>query len=150
MLKFATEAWTDVEAEIAVLAEWHWREMPYDSNIPLKIASEVYRRCHEAGELHVLTARDGTALVGYFVSSVRFHPHYGFKVAAMDAYFLLPTYRRGSRGLAFFSAMERELSKLGCKLLLCLSRLDNGGAARAILQHLEWNPTRTVWEKRLP
>lgn len=149
MLTFAAERWRDIEREILPLAQEHWAEMPFDSEVPLSVALGSYRGLDDDARLHVTTARFEGLLVGYFVLFLTRHPHYDILTGSMDVYFLKPEFRKAANGLKLFRAMEDQVKSRGVRYLLATTRLDRGESASHVFQRLGWNDARIVWEKRL-
>src|SRR5258708_36141011 len=59
-----------------------------------------YKLLDDAGKLHVLTARDGGKLVGYYVLLVDHNLHYRSVVTVMDdVHYLAPEYRKWRTGI---------------------------------------------------
>lgn len=88
-----------------------------------------------AGILHILTMRVGANLVGYYMAFILPHPHYQDSglMAITDAYYVLPEYLSGGRGMQLFVEAEQSLKKRGvvkaylsCKIHKDLSELFEG------------------------
>lgn len=89
-----------------------------------------YKTMHDAGMLHLCTARDESGrLVGYYLNILIDLPHYRHvKAAVSDIFFILPAYRRGTVGARLFKFMADEVVKAGCKTVKahCKSYHDIG------------------------
>jgi GNAT superfamily N-acetyltransferase len=78
---------------------------------------DVYGRLDAAGRLHVLTAREGSRLVGYFVGVTGPNMHYRTVIGGHeDMYWLAPEYRRGMAGARLIIEAERMLRRKGARL----------------------------------
>lgn len=102
MLRFAVEsfasAYSDPDAK--ALLQKHWQEIAKAKDLFRLAPDETfYAEADKQGKLLIITARDGTALVGYFVWIVFKHPHYKDVIMAQeDIHFLLKDYRKGLNG----------------------------------------------------
>jgi hypothetical protein len=149
MLTFAVERWKDIQGEIEPLLNLHYAEMPFDIDVPLAIDKDAYRNLDEAGKLHILAARHGERLVGYFAAFIGRHLHYNLLTAAMDVYFLRADHRRGGNGVLLFIAFEKSLRLRGVEFALATARLDRDPAAQSIFEAMGWEISRVVCQKRL-
>lgn len=149
MLSFAEESWFDIRESLTRLTALHWKEMPFDDDIPLSLDHDLYVRLASIGRLHVTTARAGGKLVGYFACFLGRHPHYDVLMASMDVYYLESAHRNAGNGIGLFLAMERLVKARGVRYLLATARLDKDHNASRIFERLGWNRARTVYEKKL-
>lgn len=112
MVSIKTETWKAIDGEIEEVAASHWAELALDKLLFQRdLDHERYLKMDELGLMHVVTARDGSRLVGYIICFVMPHMHYKSSglVALADMYFLLREYRKGGLGLRMFREMERGL-----------------------------------------
>jgi L-amino acid N-acyltransferase YncA len=116
-LTFAVEKWRDVEKEILQIIDRHWLEIAVNrEKIHLDVDCATYRQMDDLGMLHVVTAREGGELAGYYVSIIRPHPHYRSTMFAFqDAFFVVPEHRRGTMGIDFVRFMEQAVKAAGAK-----------------------------------
>lgn len=135
--------------DLAPIVAEHWKEMPFDPDLPLSLHQSMYEIMDVADRLLIVTVRDGGRLVGYFANFVSRHPHYDLLTAAMDVYFLLPEYRNAVNGLRLFRAMEEACRKRGVEYMLATARLDRGPVAMKMFERLGWAPARMAYQKRL-
>ena len=115
-LSFQVEEWAPFYADAKPLMRQHWEEIALDRDvIPLALDEAKYQKMSDDGILHVLTAREGSLLRGYYLAFVLPHTHYATsgKMAFTDIYFLQPSARTGSNGIRLFEEAERTLRELG-------------------------------------
>lgn len=148
-MRFRSERWADVEAELMPLALRHWREMPFDERLPVAPQPGWYADVDSNGKLDVVTARADGQLVGYFITFLSRHPHYDLLVGTMDVYYLVPEERKASAGIQLFAAMLESLKARGVQYSLTTSRLDRDKNAAPILKYFGYKPARIIHEKRL-
>ena len=113
---FQVERWADFWRDCQELTPIHWAEAALDKDfIKLSILPENYQMCDEKGILHIVTARYGGKMVGYFIANVVVHPHYkeAGLMAFTDMYFIHPDYRRGGTGAKLLIEVERTLKARG-------------------------------------
>ncbi len=104
----------DLFFEMKPLLERHWDEIALKEAFgPVDIDENGYRALHDCGMLHITTARDGGALIGYAVYFVMHNFHYKTRtVAESDVFFLLPEYRKGLAGVRLLREADRALSEI--------------------------------------
>ena len=100
--------------ELPFLFEAHWRAIASDKGvIKLEPAWDQYLAMEQAGQLHVMTVRDGSALVGYFFAKVCPHLHYASSLTAWsDIFFILPQFMKGLAGGVRLRRLIREVEKM--------------------------------------
>ena len=149
MLTFQVERWNQIRGELDPVMKDHWEEMPFDPALPLRLDEEFYAAMDRMGKLHVVTARDGPRLVGYFIGFLCRHPHYEIQVANMDVYFLLPEYRKAANGVRLFMEFEKTAKARGVGFLLATARSDQNRSAELIFERLGWKLARALYSKRI-
>lgn len=112
---FQQEKWLDCVDEMRELWPEHWAELAIDRDkIKLGCDEEKYANGDAQGFLHLITARAGGKIVGYYYGMLMNHLHY--KDAGLmcysDVYFLKPEYR-GLAGLRFMLAIIESLKERG-------------------------------------
>jgi hypothetical protein len=113
---FHVEQWRDFYPEAKPLMQEHWEEIAIDrEQIPLSLNEERYQQISDAGILHILVAREGAELAGYYIALVLPHIHYqdAGLMAFTDIYFLRPQFRKGHAGVQMFVEAERTLREAG-------------------------------------
>lgn len=85
----------------------HWQELGLDLDLRGDPDFDKMSMLEKAGMWHVLTARHEGKLVGYLWALISPHLHYRNSglMLIVDAYFVLPEYRRGT-GLGLLKFME--------------------------------------------
>lgn len=107
--------------------------------VPLEPNWERYESLERDGAYHILTCRDGDALVGYAAWFITRNIHYEKIVdAANDIFFIAPDYRRGALGIKLFTESERMLREFGVRRIGVHIKTHNGleAAPRKILERL--------------
>jgi hypothetical protein len=118
-LNFKWERFSEIGQEFLPVWKQHWQEVgvfkeenPFDPNWDLYFGADI------AGNLHVLTVRDGSLLVGYVFNFIFPHPHFmSTPWATVDGIWLHPAYRAGWTGVKMLIENERGLRLLGVKML---------------------------------
>ncbi len=116
MLTFQQEKWADCVAEMRALWPKHWIELALDrEKVGLACDESKYEQGDAIGCLHIVTARDNGALVGYYYGMLMGHLHY--KDAGLmcysDVYYLKPQHRKGANGAKFLAAILDSLKARG-------------------------------------
>lgn len=146
---FAVEKLVPAFDEIEALIVEHYREIAlFKDKVPLVPKWDTYRQIEEAGKIHFCTARDKESggLIGYYISIVDTHLHYGETLHAMlDIYFIKPEYRRGTTGIRLFQFMEEEMKKLGVQVIYTGVKLSND--ISAVWERLGYQPVETKHAK---
>lgn len=119
MIEYGVERLAECLEEIKPLLLDHYKEVAmYQDSIELNPDYDKYLSMDEAGLLHVVTARDDSRLVGYFISFVLPHIHYkDHKYAANDILFLDKEYRNAKAGVGLFSYAEDRLKEEGVSVM---------------------------------
>lgn len=118
MLTFQVEKWLDCVDEMRPLWPEHWRELALNQEqIALGVDEAKYEQGEAMGCLHIVTARAGGKLVGYFYGMLMNHLHYrdAGLMCYSDVYFLKPEYRRGLNGVKFLRFIEASLKGRGVR-----------------------------------
>lgn len=101
------------------------------------------------GILLILTARDESRLVGYYLAFVFPHVHYETSglMSFTDVYYLKPEYRRGETGAVLFAEAERVLRERGVTkaYLSCKVHKD----MTPLFEALGWTKTDYCFAKML-
>lgn len=149
MVSFQVERIEDLRAEAEPLLARHWEEIALDKDtVPLDPDWESYARIENAGALHITTARDGAALVGYACYALGRNLHYrSLFMAESDIFWLAPEYRKGMTGVKLLKAAERFLAQIGVNKIVNKVKLHNdvGG----IFEHLGYRAIERVYAKRI-
>ncbi len=147
MIVYAVEKWRDAAPEMEPILFQHWKEIALGHDkVPLDIDRDKYNALCDSGILHIVTARDNGALIGYHVCMVVGHLHYKSTLHGMtDVYFILPEYRKGFTGIRLFKYVEAELKRIGVKKLFTATKkhLDMG----KVFEHLGYTATETTYTK---
>lgn len=142
MITFQTETFHDMIDELKPILPIHWQELALDhAEVPLDPDYDLYLALENAGQLHLCTARDNNALIGYFVTFVQNHIHYKSTVfARVDVYYIHPEHRGTGAGAKLFRYHESEMKRLGAKKIINMCKLhqDHGPLFAALgYTHIE-------------
>lgn len=95
----------------------HGEEMRHDPRMLRKEDEDTYMLAWLSGLLQIVTARADGKIVGYFVTALRFHPHYKDTLAAYeDAYYLMKAYRKGLAGVRLIREAEAFAHDSGAQI----------------------------------
>lgn len=105
------DAWA---AEAQPLYVEHWKELGLDLDLEIAPDIEKMKIMEQAGLFLVITAREAGKLIGYLLAVVSAHLHYknSPKMFIVDAYYIVPEFRRGA-GVRLFKFAEETAKKLG-------------------------------------
>ena len=149
-MRVQVEAWKDALPELLKLFPLLWEDVAVDKDrFQAECDQDKYAALDSLGILHLVTAREGARLVGYFLVFVTPNAHYkgAGLMAFTDMYFLLPEYRGGANSLKLFSFMEKTLREKG--VVKIYTSHKNHRPHREMLGFLGYQPTDTVYSKCL-
>lgn len=138
---FISEAWPLIEA--------HWNEVGSHRDIlSLDPDHERYRKLEQIGALHILTARHGKRLVGYFFVLTVQHPRdRGALAGHDDVIYVTPEYRPRFVGARLIEHALERLDNLGCNIVFFREKAWRHGGG--YLKRYGFSPHETVWAKVL-
>lgn len=127
MITYQVERLADMLDEMKPLFDDHWEEIAlFKDEVKLDPDYDKYLLMESNGFIHVCTARDDGALIGYFVSIITPHLHYKqSKTLASDIYFIKPEYRKGRTGIRLFQFAENEWRKEGVQVAYVGAKVSN-------------------------
>lgn len=149
-MTFQVERWQEFWRDCQWLTPIHWQEAALDKDvIKLSIVPENYAACDEKGILHIVTARYGPRMVGYFVANVVIHPHYkdAGLMAFTDMYFIHPDFRRGGNGAKLLLEVERTLRERGVVKIYLSTKVHENKSE--LLKKLGYKPADLSFTKLL-
>lgn len=146
MTTFHIERWGQFWLEARELFAKHHEEAGYGEYL-VDVNFEDYAALERAGQLLVITARDGGKLVGYVTVLVRKHPHYALLCGFQDAFFLEPSARKGATGTKLLQAALYYLEARGAKRVFFNSRTSKN--LTKLFSHLGFVHSEEVWSKEL-
>lgn len=148
MITYQVEGFEVFYAEARDLLQRHWKEVALNQEvIPLEVDVDEYRALDAAGVLHIVTAREDGALIGYHVSLVKGHLHYRSSLTAFaDVYFLAPEKRTMPRvALRLFVEAEKTLKQRGVQRIIETTKLHLDKSR--LLAHLGYAEVERVFAK---
>lgn len=146
---FRSESYSDCFGDIPALLLDHYEEIAHYKDIELAPNFEGYKRCEEAGNLRVYTARIDGALVGYAVFFVLPHVHYSGSVYAQgDVFFVVKEHRGKMLGLRLLRFTERELAAEGVQVVSQHSKIKHPEFGE-LLALEGYEGVDICWQKRL-
>jgi len=112
-VSYQVEPFELITPELAKLYPEHYKEVAESKEeIPLAPDYDQYNAMAKAGQLIVVTVRDGEKLIGYFKVAVKPHLHYRNSLTAYtDIYYLMPEYRAGRIGYNMFRYVIDEMKR---------------------------------------
>jgi GNAT superfamily N-acetyltransferase len=148
LIQFRVEQWYAFWRDCQELTPLHWAEAALDRDkIALSIKPENYQACDDQGILHIVTARDGAKMVGYFIANVVIHPHYkeAGPMAFTDMYFMHPDYRNGGNGAKLLIEVERTLKERGVVKIYISTKVHEDKSE--LLKALKYQPADLSFTK---
>jgi hypothetical protein len=147
---FQVEKWSDALPELRPLFRLLWDDVAVDKDKFTAECDEAkYAELEKIGMLHLVTARSGGELVGYFLMFLTPNAHYkGAGVMGFtDMYYMKPSFRKGNAGIKMFSFMEQTLKEKGVVKAYTSHKLhrDRG----EMFEFLGWKATDMVYSKCL-
>ena len=148
-ITYQQEFLVTTEKDARPLLEKHWQEIAVNKeHIKLNPDWEAYADLEAFGNLKIFTARDGSALVGYFVVFVRNHIHYKDHLFAHnDILFLSEPYRKGFTGIKLIKFAEECLKADGVSVLTINTKTHK--PFDGVLQRLGFNHVENIYSKLL-
>lgn len=148
-ITYQQEFLVTTEKDARPLLEKHWQEIAVNKeHIKLNPDWEAYADLEASGNLKIFTARDGSALVGYFVVFVRNHIHYKDHLFAHnDILFLSEPYRKGFTGIKLIKFAEECLKADGVSVLTINTKTHK--PFDGVLQRLGFNHVENIYSKFL-
>jgi hypothetical protein len=149
-VSFQVEKWSDCLPELRKLFPLLWDDVAVDKDrFRARCNEPMYATMEQNGFIHLITARFGKKLVGYFVMNIIANGHYADAglMAFTDMYFLLPEFRKGTSGIGLFSfAIEYAKSK-GCAKFYTSHKLHRDRSS--LMKLLGFKPTDMIYSKTL-
>ena len=127
MIPYRVEKFTDIIPEFKDIIDKHCDEVSlYSKEVaPLDPDWVLYENMDKAKLLFTYTVRVEQKLIGYYVAVVIRHLHYKQTlVSDCDVFYLLPEYRKGLVGYKLISGAEKELEKMGVKIIILSAKFN--------------------------
>jgi hypothetical protein len=147
---FQVEHFSDAIAEMRPHFNAHYSELAvFRDKIPAPDPDyALYEAMEAAGKLHVVTVRNRSKLIGYYVGIVMPQPHYKTTLYAMaDLYWLHPDYRKGATGIEFIGFIESSLKERGVQVTVMGTKLSKD--LGRLYEGLGYTETDRVYRKQL-
>lgn len=149
-LTYQAEDFIAIRPEIEGYVAAHWQEFASDRDaFGMDVDWALYESLCRSGKLHVITARRGAELVGYFGCIVGTHPHRkGVKTANASFLYVAPD---PIRGLIIRSLFEKSISvfnKMGVRYYKYGSK--NQAIIGKMLEKIGFNLVETVYSMAVP
>ena len=129
VIAYNHESYSACLPELMALYPEHYEELSVTKDAyALDPDYEAYARMDATGILHLVTARDDGALVGYIMAMTMPNLHYRTcRMAVEDIYFLRKPYRKGRTGIRLFQYFERRMREIGVNRIVVTTKvhLDN-------------------------
>ncbi len=126
MIHIDVESYDTVIDEILPIFTDHFEETDtYGGKVLLAPLVSAYKVLDDEGVLSVITARDDGVIVGYYISVVSPHMHYGNDLFSInDTFYLKPEYRHGKLASALLSYAEEVLKAMGASVMILSMKVD--------------------------
>ena len=146
-VKYQQEFLDSVVDDAKGLLESHWEEIALNKDkIKINPDWDTYYALQDQGKLHIFTARDEGALVGYFVVFVSQHIHYKDHLFANnDLIYLSPSYRKGFTGIKLIKFAESCLKADGLSILTVNTKTHK--PFHNIMRYLGFSSSETLYSK---
>ena len=150
MIQLQVESVERCWGELAPLtAAHHAGTRSYRRHEPYNPDKRRYVQYNEMGFFHLITARDGGRLIGYFGVYVTPSMHSQLMMATEDTFFIHPDYRQGRLAVRMIRYVESYLQTLGVREILFSCEIDNTSGISRILGFLDYEPVIVQHRKRL-
>lgn len=135
--------------EIKPILPLHWEELGLSHDLkPLDPLYDRYIQLEKQGCFHIFTMRADGELIGYNLSFLHYHLHYGSTYTALnDIYYVKKEYRRGGLGLAFFKDWELVMKDLGVKQLIQATKMHSDNSK--MFEYLGYTHSDQVFVKMI-
>lgn len=141
------DCWDEVDA---LARQHHAGTSSYRRHEPYNPDKDRYVYNNQVGFFHLLTARDGPRLVGYFGLYLSPSMHSQLMTATEDTFFIHPDYRQGRLALRMLRHVEQFCRDHAVHELLFSCELDNTSGIKGLLGLLDYEPVIVQYRKRLP
>lgn len=121
----------------------------YRRHEPFNPDQSRYLQFNRMGYFHLVTARDGEQLVGYFGLYITTSMHSQLRMATEDTFYVHPEYRHGRLALRILKYVETYCQLLGVHELLFSCELDNTSGITGLLDRLGYKETIRQYSKHL-
>jgi len=145
MLTAHVEPWPAFVQEAKPLFPLHWEELALNKDsVPLDPQYHIYDQRDAAGMVMVVTLREAGELVGYFIGFVAPGLHYQTCLTLhLDIFWIKPTHRGKSGGIALFKAVEAEARRRGVQRMFVGSKIH--ADASFLFERLGYTKVETVY-----
>lgn len=146
-MEFAIERISDCIEELKPITERHWQEVAfYKNKMALDVDWGTYRVLEDQGMIHMVTARSGGMLVGYWMGFLFPNPFYrSTPTAHTSVYYLEAPFRKGTVGIRLFKFVEKSLKAKGIKLIITSTKIAHD--VGRMFEFLGWDEVERVYSK---
>lgn len=151
MVTFQVEPVEYCWGELEPMAKAHWASTAsYRRHEPFSPDRTRYERYNEMGFFHLVTAREGARLVGYFGLYLAPSMHSQLLTATEDTFYIHPEYRQGRLAVRMLKYVESYCRILGVHELLFSCEIDNvSGIDKLLTRLLDFTPVIVQYSKQL-
>lgn len=148
-ITYQRESLKEVKGDVQELLQLHYEEIGiYNDKISLDIMWEAYEKLDSVDVLHIITAREDSLLVGYYVCIVQPNLHYASTLfSANDILFIHPDYRKGFTGIKLIKEAEKQMKERGVQVMGI--HFKTYAPFDKILERLGWDYTERLYTKYL-
>lgn len=116
MITYAIERWSDYRKDCMPLWVHHYDEIAGDKRMAMQPDEGLFKYLDSVGQLQIMVAREAGEMIGYMLFVVRPHTHYaGVLCGFEDAYYVLPSRRKGWAGIRLIKKSVAALKARGVK-----------------------------------
>jgi GNAT superfamily N-acetyltransferase len=135
--------------ELGPMFHIHWEKCGiYRDKMPLDVNKDFYVQSEKSGHAFIYTIRADGKLVGYSMVLLNYQPHYKKDVfAVVDAIYIDPEYRKGSRAKKFMKDIEAYVKRLGISILAYYVGIELDYPE--LFKYLGYDKTEVIYTKYL-
>lgn len=108
---------------------------------------DTYRMLEHSGCMHIFSAHDDDALIGFIALLVSFNPHYSAHIGVVESFFVAGDQRKSGAGLALLRAAELCAIENGAAGMLVSAPV--GGRLEYVLSRQPYRQTNSVFFRGL-
>ena len=148
-ITYQKESFLQIWPDAKPLLEAHYKEIGlYNDKVVFDPDIEMYASLCKAGMLYILSAREGSKLVGYCVFFLQNSLHYkAISSAHNDVFYIRPEYRKGFIGVRLLKKAEVALKDMGVDVLWC--SFKTYAPLDSLFKRLGWDFSEKVYSKYL-
>lgn len=146
MISIQIESLKQARKDLEELFPAHWNELAHHKeSIPLDMNWEVYTHLCKTGGLLIVTARDNSQLIGYYIGIVQAGLHYKSTITCQtDMFYMKPEYRQGWTGYKMLKFARDTLTLRGVTRWIVSHKV--GSDLSSVFRRLGLNPIDNYYD----